>query len=108
MINFVQRWFFKNALGPTVSWNLQIMDLFFSVELEEEDSYVFLSAVNAMSALASKWSDYGVPILLRLFVEESRGPEVRVKVGEVLTKLCVELSMCVLSLLPVLDGSRQN
>ena len=74
--------------------NLQkILDIF-QTQLSDSESYIYLTAVRGLSALADIYPDTIIPLLLQQYLRDSLSEQVRLKLGEALlliTKRCGQM-----------------
>ncbi|VDM17148.1 unnamed protein product [Hydatigera taeniaeformis] len=59
--------------------------------LDDEDSYVYLNAIRALSAMGNALTDRLLPLLLSRFLSTSYSLEFRLKVGEAIVRILREL-----------------
>ncbi|CAF1546090.1 unnamed protein product, partial [Didymodactylos carnosus] len=72
--------------AKTLSKVDKLFDLF-QKYLQEEDSYIYLAAINALCALADRYTDKVLPLLCHEYTMIERKLEDKLKVGEVLVKV---------------------
>lgn len=59
--------------------------------LDNEDSYVYLNAIRALSAIGNAFTDRLLPLLLSRFLSTSYSLEFRLKVGEAIVRVLNKL-----------------
>ncbi|VDD79866.1 unnamed protein product [Mesocestoides corti] len=60
-------------------------------QLDNEDSYVYLSAIRGLSAMGNAFTDRLLPLLLARFLTDSLNVEFRLKLGEAIVRVLREL-----------------
>ncbi len=59
--------------------------------LDHEDSYIYLNAIRALSAMGNAFTDRLLPLLLKRFQADSQNLEFRLKLGEAIVRVLREL-----------------